>query len=70
MIGILPGTTFGLADTFPVGSSIAGTFEEVAFNKGFYHMDWMGIFCHSILFDAAHDGAENMAAEMWNMHLG
>ena len=70
MIGILPGTTFGLADTVPVGSSIAGSFEEVTFNEGFYHMDRMCIFCNPILFDAAHDGAKNMATEMWNMHLG
>jgi hypothetical protein len=62
MTSILPGTTFGLTDTLPVGRLIAGTFEEIAFNEGFHHMDRMSVFYNPILFDATHDRTENMAA--------
>ena len=33
-------------------------------------MDRMSVFCNPILFDATHNGSQNMAAEMRDMHLG
>ena len=70
MVGILPGTTFGLAYPLPVGCSVTGTFEEIALNECFYHMDGMSVFCNPVLLDTPHNRAKDMAAKMWNMHLG
>jgi len=69
-VTILPGSTFGLSDTHPVGSFVAGSFKEITLNKGLYQMDWMGVFIYPIKLDAAHDAAQDMAGKMGNAYLG
>ncbi len=63
-------SAFGLTDTLPVGSSVAGALKEIAFNKGFHQMDRVSVFCDPILFDATPDGTKKMATQMRNMYFG
>jgi hypothetical protein len=67
---ILSGSPFGFSDTPPIGSFIAGAFEEIAFDKSLYHMDRMGVFVDPILLDTTHDAAKDMTGEMGNTYLG
>jgi len=30
----------------------------------------MSVFCNPVLLDTPHNRAKDMAAKMWNMHLG
>jgi len=64
------GGTSSLSHAGPIARFIAGSFEEIALNKGLDHVDWMGVFIYPVLLNPAHNATKDMAAKVRDSHVG